>query len=147
MFERLAFLVWMALTALSFGFLGLSPWFRWPDPGAFVCLGSVAGLVLAWALRLWGKSRLHFDEHQHSFDTAGSSGFLPGSPEHEARAENLRKLFYEWDALAERQARGEGDIWQVAEIRREAQALLDADPQLRVEFDYHVSRHPELGQR
>src|SRR4051812_21044172 len=92
MFERLAYVIWLGLTGLSLGFAGLSPWFPWPSPGGFALLGGLSGLMLSLGLRLVGRGRLHFDEHEHAFDVAAATGFLRGSPEHEARVSNLRRV-------------------------------------------------------
>jgi hypothetical protein len=147
MLERLAYLGWLGLTASSIGVLGVTPWQHWPYPGLFMLSGGLGGFILSRILNSVGRAWLHFAERAEEFDHAGANGFLPGTPEHEARANTLRQLFHQWEALDALRARGEADIWQVQAVRRQAESLLRADPQLRSEFMYEVSRRPELGER
>ncbi len=144
MFERLTFVVWVALTCVSIGAVSLSPWFPWPSPGIAVFFGGGGGCILAWLLGAYGRAHLHFSECEDSFEFRELPGLLPAD---EDRADHLRRVFDSWEELNARRDRGEADIWQVQELRREAASLLRADPNLREEFARELSRHPELGDR
>jgi hypothetical protein len=146
-FERLVYVIWMALTAVSIGVLTLSPWVTWPDPGVSVVSASLGGLILSRVLHRVGYARLHFQEHGDSLDRVAPRSHSPGSPEHQERASSLRRLLQKWDALEEQRAGGGGDVWEIHAVRREAKSLLQRDPQLRAEFDQEIARRPELGDR
>ena len=141
-FERLTFVIWLALTAVSIGTVSMSPWSTWPSPGVAMFLGGGGGCVLAWMLGTYGRAHLHFRECEDSFEFRELPGVMPAD---EDRAGHLRRVFDSWEELNARRARGDADIWQVQELRREAASLLRADPQLREEFAHELSRHPELG--
>jgi hypothetical protein len=145
MLERLAFVCWLALTSVSVGLLGMSPWLGREGVGLF--LAAAGGAILAWVLDDYGRRHLHFAECTAAFDFVEVPDIFNGGVPHLQRAENLRRLFDAWDDLAERRLRGEGDVWQVQSLRHEAEALLEADPQLRAEFEQELTRHPELAGR
>jgi hypothetical protein len=144
MFERLAFVVWMVLTSVSIGVVCMSPWFAWPSPGLAVFLAGAGGCILAWLFGTYGRASLHFSECEASFEFNEAPGVIP---EDEEPSDHLRRVFDSWEELDARRDRGDGDIWQVQELRREAASLLRADPHLREEFAHELSRHPELGDR
>lgn len=144
MLERLAFVVWLAVTSISIGVVSMSPWFSWPEPGLTVFLGGSGGGVLAWMLGSYGRKRLHFAECEESLHFTEAPGTIS---EDDERADHLRRVFSTWEELDDLRSRGGGDVWQVQELRREAASLLRADPRLRAEFERELSSHPELGDR
>lgn len=144
MFERLAFVGWVVLTAGAIGAVAMSAWFPWPRPGCPVFLGGGGGCLLAWMVGAFGRAHLHFTECENSLEFRE----LPRTaPEEEERADHLRRVFDSWEELDARRADGDGDVWQVQELRREAASLLRADPNLREEFAHELSQHPELRDR
>lgn len=147
MFERLAYLLWLGGAGVSFGFVGLSPWSTWPEPGAMFLGGGLGGLFAAWLLHTVGESHWHFAEHARVLDQAPLNEFTHSTPEYQERVENLRRVFYRWEALDALRAEGKADVWAVQALRQEALTLLQQDPRLSAEFDRDLSRHPELRHR
>ena len=140
MLERLAFVVWLAVTSFSIGVVGVSPWFTWPQPGLAVFLAGSGGCILAWLLGRFGREKLHFAECEDSLQ------FRDPSADGD-RADHLRRVFDTWEELDAQRESGSVDVWRVQELRREAASLLQRDPRLRAEFEHELSRHPELGDR
>lgn len=145
--ERLVYVIWMALTAVSIGLLALSPFFDWPAPGAPVLSFALGGFLLSRLLHHVGYTRLRFQEHGESLDGIAKRGLAPGSPEHLARVMSLRRVLEQWDVLEEERESGQADVWAIHALRREAQSLLRLDPELRAEFDHELSRRPGLRDR
>jgi|GEM_PF-2183351 len=145
--ERLAYVVWAGMTAISLGATMLSPWFPWPEQGLPIALYGFGGFALSRLLHQIGHEHWHFTEHEENFEVLASPGDDVMDRVHEQRADDLRRLFHEWDDLDARRARGDetADVWQVHALRRETQTLLRADPALRFEFDQEIARHPGLG--
>jgi hypothetical protein len=142
MFERFAYTLWLLFTvaslaaALHGGVLLLLAGRAW-----LPFLLGAASLGFAMFLRRLGRRHLRFDACEASLDF---TEWTIASREYEARAGQLRRVFDRWDAVDASRARGDGDVWQVLALRREAQTLLDADPALRTEFQHQLARHPEL---
>jgi len=137
--ERLAFVLWLALTGSSIGAALLSAWFDWPAPGLAVFLAGSGGSIFSALLRHYGRARLHFEECEASLEF--------GLPRESARAEHLRRVFDSWEALDAQRESGGIDVWRVHELRREAASLLEAEPALRATFERELSRRPELRDR
>jgi hypothetical protein len=142
MLERLAYLIWLAITATSISAIFLAVFKGVHGAGLGLFAGGIGGTILSRLLHGDGRKHLHFDDCEDSLDFNGD-----GDPEHAARAENLRRLLARWNQLDARREQDEEDTWQVLAIRRETQSLLDADPGLRSEFDRQLARHPELRNR
>lgn len=145
--ERLAYVVWVGMTAISLGATILSPWFPWPEQGLPIAVYGFSGFALSRLLHQIGHEHWHFAEHEGGFEVLASPGGERLDQGHEQRANDLRRLLLRWDDLDARREEGDdtADVWQVHAIRQETRTLLRADPALRYEFDREIARHPGLG--
>jgi hypothetical protein len=141
MFERFIYTLWLLFTVAALG-AAMYGGILLLTGQAFVpfLIGS-SGLYCSWVLRRMGRRHLRFDASEASLDFTVWSAT---SREYDERAMHLRRLFDQWDAVDASRAHGDGDVWQVLALRREARSLLDADPALRAEFRLQLARHPEL---
>ncbi|HET6407867.1 MAG TPA: hypothetical protein VFG14_08290 [Chthoniobacteraceae bacterium] len=145
MLERLVYVGWLVITAASLSALILSLTFAVSGGGGGLFLSGAGGIVISYALNRIGRAHLNFDRCERSLEVVSSYGMLPVQPGYEERASSLRRILEEWTLVEEQILAGKTDIWQRQALRRRAQSLLAADPNLRQEFEEELSAHPELN--
>ena len=135
-FERMAYVLYMALLICSIGMTWLG-WMIGCITGKYtIMICSLAGLLITRWLHVQGHAHWHFREIQDAVDSAQARGEWP-------RSEAEEKLSGEIDGLFTRMDE-EPDVWTRGELRREIASKLAAAPTLREEFAEKIARHPGL---
>jgi hypothetical protein len=147
MLERLAYVGWLGTTAASLCALILSLTFAVSEMGRELFLMGVCGTVLSGYVNYLGRKHLHFEQCERSLEVVASYSMNPVSAGHVARADSLRRVLEKWTYVEEQILAGKMEIWERQALRRQAQSLLAADPELRNEFEEELSEHPELRDR
>jgi hypothetical protein len=144
MLERLVYVGWLGITAASLSALILSLTFAVSGMVGELFVAGVFGTAFSGLLNRYGRKHLHFDQCEQALEFRETGGFFPVSVAHQDRADSLRRVFEEWTQVDEQILAGKMDVWERQALRRQAQSLLTADPDLRNEFEYELSEHPEL---
>lgn len=144
MFERLAFGCFLALLVVSMGLTGLGTIFGLSGGDARPAAFGVAGLLLVLALRPLGYKHLHFRDWADSLEPLESGSAFELDPVLAKHAQAFAKTLAALEAVQQRIAAGEGDVWAVQRLRHEASAMLAAEPALREVFATELAGHPEL---
>jgi hypothetical protein len=144
MLERLAYVGWLGITAASLCALILSLTLATSGLGLELLLMGVFGTVFSGFVNYLGRKHLHFDRCERSLEVVASYSMTPVTAGHGARADSLRRVLDKWSLVEEQILAGKVEIWERQTLRRQAQSLLAADPELRNEFEEELSEHPEL---
>lgn len=147
MLERLAYIGWLGITTASLSALILSMTLAISGAGGRLFFAGVVGTVIAGAMNRYGRRHLHFDQCERSLEVVASYSLTPVTAGHAERADLLRRLLDKWTLVDAQISAGTMDIWERQTLRRQAQSLLAADPELRNEFEDELSAHPELSDR
>ena len=145
MLERLAFGCFLALLVISTGLTCLGAIFGLHGGDARPAVFGVAGLLLVLAVRPLGYKHLHFREWEDSFEPADGGHAFELDPVLGERARAFAEMLANLEALQQRIAAGEGDVWDVQRLRHDAAAMLAAEPALREVFAAELAAHPELA--
>jgi hypothetical protein len=147
MLERLAYIGWLCITTASICALILSLTLAISGMGRELFLMGVCGSVVSGIVNYLGRKHLHFERSERSLEVVASYTMTPISAGHVARADSLRRVLEKWTLVEEQILAGKVEIWERQALRRQAQSLLAADPDLRNEFEEELSEHPELRDR
>jgi hypothetical protein len=112
--------------------------------GRELFLAGACGTLASGILNHFGRKHLHFDQCERSLELVTPFRLNPVSRGHAERADLLRRVLEKWTQVEAEIVEGKVDIWERQALRREAQSLLAADPELRNEFEDELSEHPEL---
>jgi hypothetical protein len=145
MLERLAFGCFLALLVVSIGLTGLGAIFGLHSGDARPAILGVAGLLLVLAVRRLGYKHLHFGEWGDSLEPVDGGNAFELDPVLGERAHAFAEMLAALEALQQRIAVGEGDVWAVQRLRHDASVMLAAEPALREVFAAELAGHPELA--
>jgi len=147
MLERLAYIGWLGITTASLCSLILSMTLAISGMGVELFVAGACGTAISGFVNRYGRKHLHFDQSERSLEVVASYSLTPVTAGHAQRVDLLRRLLDIWTLVDAQISAGKMDIWERQALRRQAQSLLAADPELRNEFEDELSAHPELGDR
>lgn len=144
--ERLAYIGWLGITAVSICTLILSLTLAISGVGAELFFAGACGTALSGFVNRYGRRHLHFDRCERSLEMVASCSPNAVTAGHAERADLLRRLLEKWTQVDALILEGKMDVWDRQDLRRQALSLLAADPDLRGEFADELSEHPELAE-